>query len=218
LIYLSSAETSRYSIQVPTVEQQPAQPTENRKDESKHTFVLKEFDSEMQCAVCAELLYPSSLAAQCTTCRLLCHARCMCPHWASGFRVPPCLKNSLSSSSSSSSSMKGTKRKKDTLDQEDLEEYTSHQWSPFLNLSANWCSHCGYSLSLGQGNQEGANRQCEACKITCHAQCQDLVGKRCDLQHAPPYSSIAGHYEPLNEWFPHLRKPQPKTASRARIR
>lgn len=202
-------------MQVPRVEQRLAQPTENQKKESEHTFIMKEFDSEMRCSVCAEFLYPFSLAAQCTTCKMLCHVWCMYSNWRWFLWVPPCLKNS------SSSSMKGAKRKKDTLDQEDLEEYRSHQWVPFLNLSANWCSHCGYSLSLGQGNQEGANRQCEACKITCHAQCQDLVGKRCDLENAPPSKgSITGCFE-LSELFPQsgrTRKPRSKTASRTRIK
>jgi hypothetical protein len=109
--------------------------------------------------------------------------------------VPPCLKNS---SSSSSSSVKGAKRKSHYMDETDL-KYDSHQWIPSLNLSANWCSHCGYPLSLGQGNQEGANRQCEACKVICHAQCQGLVAKRCILEDLapPPPSLVTCHGDSL---------------------
>lgn len=183
--------------------------------ESEHTFVIKEFDSEMRCAMCAEFLNPSSLAAQCTTCKMLCHVWHLYLDWFIGLWIPSCLKKS--SLSSSSSAIKGAKRKIQMLDGENLEEYTFHQWVPFLNLSANWCSHCGYSLSLGQGNQEGANRQCEACKITCHAQCQDLVGKRCDLQNAPPSINLIGCSLPLSAFIPQsgrARKPRSKTASR----
>lgn len=165
---------------------QSAQPTEGQKRESEHTFLMKEFDSEMRCSVCAEFLYPFSLAAQCITCKMLCHVWCMNSNWRYLLWVPPCLKNTSSSSSSSSA----VKRKSYYMDQVDL-KYDSHQWIPFLNLSANWCSHCGYSLSFGQGNQEGANRQCAACKITCHAQCQGLVAKGCILQDlGPPPSSM----------------------------
>lgn len=172
-------------MQALRAEQQSAQTIKGQKRESEHTFVMKDFDSEMRCSVCAEFLYPFSLAAQCTTCKMLCHIWCMYSNWRVLFWVPSCLKNS-----STSSSLSRAKRKSHYMDQADL-KYDSHQWSPLLNLSANWCSHCGFSLSLGQGNQEGANRQCEACKITCHAQCQGLVAKRCILQdHAPPPSSL----------------------------
>lgn len=174
----------------------------------------------MRCAVCAEFLYPFSLGAQCTKCKMLCHPWCMYSTWGLfswAPLVPPCLKNS----SSPSSSMNGTKRKKDHLFQIVEEEYKSHQWVPFLNLSANWCSLCGYSLSLGQGNQEGANRRCEACKITCHAQCQSLVGKKCDLEYSGPINSNrSGFFEPLSELLPNdrrrTREPESKTRSRIR--
>ena len=165
----------------------------------------------MRCSVCAEFLSPFSLGAQCITCKMLCHIWCMYSNWRWFLWVPPCLKNSTSSS------MKGTKRKTNTLNQEDLKEYRSHQWVPFLNSSSNWCSHCGYSLSLGQGNQECANRRCEVCKITCHAQCQGLVGKRCDLEFSAP--TDPGPCGSLHKMFPKFRlgktrEPRSKTRPR----
>ncbi|KAH8696551.1 hypothetical protein BGW36DRAFT_360380 [Talaromyces proteolyticus] len=56
-----------------------------------------------------------------------------------------------------------------------LDPSESHQFVPFFNVSANWCCHCGFYLSQGQGNCEGANRRCEKCGLTCHAQCQALM-------------------------------------------
>jgi hypothetical protein len=55
-----------------------------------------------------------------------------------------------------------------------------HQFVPLFNTSANWCCHCGYFLSPGQGNSEGANRRCEKCGLTCHAQCQAFLELKCD--------------------------------------
>lgn len=145
-----------------------------------HSFLKKEFEYVMRCALCAKYCPAFSLLIQCTTCYVLGHRSC----FASGHFLfkSPCL------DSSTSSSMAEAKRQHERqlkvhvfnahLDSRIVVE-KQHQWVSFLNLSANWCRHCGYLLSLGQGNQEGANRRCEACKLTCHAQCQPLVSGNC---------------------------------------
>jgi Phorbol esters/diacylglycerol binding domain (C1 domain) len=149
-----------------------SQPLKNPYPDAGHNFTVKLFDCQTQCALCATSSCAFSLAAQCTTCKILCHTRCLEDRqfvW-----IPSCLNTPPPS-------------KKGQLMSE---KSKSHQWFPFLNLSANWCSHCGLPLSLGQGNQEGANRQCVECAKTCHAQCQLLVPSRCGSSSTLPFWPI----------------------------
>lgn len=137
-----------------------SRPMKNQFLNSGHKFIVKMFECQMRCALCTRSSCAFSLAAQCTTCKLSCHTTCLEDDnfaW-----IPSCLHTTPPPLSKEESACK------------------SHQWVPLLNLSANWCSHCGFPMSLGQGNlQEGANRRCEECAETCHAQCQLLVPSRC---------------------------------------
>jgi hypothetical protein len=146
-----------------------SQPIKHRYSGSGHNFILKLFDYQVQCAFCAVSLCAFSLAAQCTACKMLCHTNCL--EKGEFAWIPLCLADT---------SPPPLKMQKD--------ESKPHQWVSFLNLSAKWCCHCGLPLSLGRGNQEGANMRCEKCDKTCHAQCQLLVPSRCgSFRVLPPH-------------------------------
>jgi hypothetical protein len=119
-----------------------SRPMKNRFLNSGHNFIVKLFDCQMRCALCARSSCAFSLAAQCTTCKLLCQTACLEDDdfaW-----IPSCLNTPPLSLSKDESACK------------------LHHRVPLLNLAAKWCSHCGFPVSLGEGNhQEGANRRCE---------------------------------------------------------
>lgn len=144
-----------------------SQPMKNRFLDSGHNFIVKLFDCQMRCALCTRWSCAFSLAAQCITCKLLCHTKCLGDGnlaW-----IPSCLNTPSPALSKDESACK------------------LHRWVPLLNLSGNWCSHCGFPMSLGEGNhQEGPNRRCEECAKTSHAQCQLLVPSRCGFFPALP--------------------------------
>lgn len=138
--------------------------------------MIKKFPHKMRCAVYQKSCDSFARVLQCITCKILCHTSSGCHSPPSHF-MPPC-------SDQSHSSMEEAKRRHTLL--LNSGKYARcrifrHQWVPYFNLSIKWCSHCGYLLSLKQGNQEGADRRCEGCNNTCHAQCQALIPNGCGL-------------------------------------
>jgi hypothetical protein len=167
-----SAELSEVNSQPYPLHNDQPYPLHNDQSPAGHNFVIKKFPHQMRCAVCHKSCDAFSRVRQCTTCKLLCHIVCSLNprHF-----MPPCLDTDYSS-------MEEAKRQhRLLLNSGEFEVYRvyRHQWVPYFNLSTNWCCHCGYLLSLGEGNQEGANRRCEECNNTCHAQCQALIPNRC---------------------------------------
>jgi hypothetical protein len=146
-----------------------------------HNFAFKNFEYEMRCALCEEYNPASRSLAQCTICKIVCHETCFSPVRFSF--VPSCLYTDTTSSTSSTSTSLSMKEAKWRYSLRAKAQFQSHhQWEPLFNLSANWCSHCGFFLSLGPGNHEGANRRYKKCGITCHAQCEPLVSSKCGFK------------------------------------
>lgn len=124
-----------------------------------HDFVYLKCYYSMLCTYCHKYF---DYGMQCNKCRMACHLDCCIrlgrlPHFNETLFYVRC------------SDVPETER-----------QDPNHQFVPLFNVSANWCCHCGYYLSPGQGNFEGANRRCEKCGLTCHAQCQALLELHCD--------------------------------------
>lgn len=123
-----------------------------------HHFVYRKFYHSMLCACCDKYF---GYGVQCKKCQLACHLRCHTQLYRDPGFLVPCLDTP------------------EELKQSLLNPAIKHRFVPLFNTSANWCCHCGFFLSPGQGNGEGANRRCEKCGLTCHAQCQALIARQC---------------------------------------
>ncbi|RYP70378.1 hypothetical protein DL771_005499 [Monosporascus sp. 5C6A] len=65
-------------------------------------------------------------------------------------------------------------------DEEKINHRIPHRFSPFSNVTANWCCHCGYILPFGKKNC----RKCSECGLTAHAHCVHLIPDFCGMSMA----------------------------------
>lgn len=120
-----------------------------------HKFVQQQFYNIMRCSLCGDFLKYSA-GFQCQDCRLTCHKKCYQKV------VTKCISKASTESDP---------------DEEKLNHRIPHRFGPTINMSANWCCHCGYILPLGKKNV----RKCSECGLTCHPQCAHLVPDFCGM-------------------------------------
>jgi tRNA A-37 threonylcarbamoyl transferase component Bud32 len=157
-----------------------------------HKFVQQQFYNIMRCALCGELL-KNAAGMQCQDCKFLCHKNC--------FKkvVTKCITQPTAETDP---------------DEAKINHRIPHRWTPFSNITANWCCHCGYLLSLGRKNQK-----CKECSLTCHSDCTHFVPDFCgmdmatankilmEIQNARPPRRPAGPL--VNKTLRPQDKPQP---------
>ncbi|KAJ1655725.1 Serine/threonine kinase [Dispira simplex] len=121
-----------------------------------HRFYPKPFYTIMKCAMCEEYLV-NSVGYQCDDCNLFCHEKCHSKV------VTKCISKSDSEID---------------RDEDKINHRIPHRFEPSTVLSANWCSHCGYMLSLGRKD----NRKCSECNMLCHQSCSLMVPHFCGMK------------------------------------
>ncbi|KAJ3466004.1 hypothetical protein MRS44_006662 [Fusarium solani] len=123
-----------------------------------HKFVQHQFYNIMRCALCGDFLKYST-GMQCEDCKYTCHTKCY------SSVVTKCISKSNAETDP---------------DEEKINHRIPHRFTPFSNMTANWCCHCGYILPFGKKNC----RKCSECGLTCHAQCVHLVPDFCGMSMA----------------------------------
>ncbi|KAH7319821.1 protein kinase C [Stachybotrys elegans] len=123
-----------------------------------HKFVQHQFYNIMRCALCGDFLKYSA-GMQCEDCKYTCHTKC----------YPSVVTKCISKSNAETDA-----------DEEKINHRIPHRFSPFSNMTANWCCHCGYMLPFGKKNC----RKCSECGLTCHAHCVHLVPDFCGMSMA----------------------------------
>jgi classical protein kinase C len=95
-----------------------------------HKFVQHQFYNIMRCALCGDFLKYSA-GMQCEDCKYTCHTKC----------YPSVVTKCISKSNAESDP-----------DEEKINHRIPHRFTPFSNVTANWCCHCGYILPFGKKN------------------------------------------------------------------
>lgn len=95
-----------------------------------HKFVQHQFYNIMRCALCGDFLKYSA-GMQCEDCKYTCHTKCY------SSVVTKCISKSNAETDP---------------DEEKINHRIPHRFSPFSNVTANWCCHCGYILPFGKKN------------------------------------------------------------------
>ncbi|KAJ1983685.1 Serine/threonine kinase [Dimargaris verticillata] len=121
-----------------------------------HRFYPKPFYTIMKCAMCEEFLV-NSVGFQCEDCNLFCHERCHSKV------VTKCITKSETEAE---------------RDEDKINHRIPHRFEPATNLSASWCSHCGYMLPLGRRD----NRRCSECHQQCHEACAVFIPDFCGMK------------------------------------
>ncbi|OLL23182.1 Protein kinase C-like [Neolecta irregularis DAH-3] len=122
-----------------------------------HKFVQQQFYQIMRCALCGDFL-KNAAGFQCEDCRYTCHKKC----------YPKVFSKCISKTNAETDP-----------EEEKLNYRIPHRFEPTINISANWCCHCGYILPLGKKQ----TRKCSECCLTCHAQCSHLVPDFCGISN-----------------------------------
>ncbi|ODN84467.1 hypothetical protein L202_00413 [Cryptococcus amylolentus CBS 6039] len=120
-----------------------------------HQFVQRQFYQPIMCALCQEFLLTGE-GYQCEDCRYACHKKCY-PKV-----VTKCVSKSVADGEG---------------DEEKINHRIPHRFTPYTNMSANWCCHCGYMLPFGRKNSV----KCSECALTCHQTCSHLVPDFCGM-------------------------------------
>ncbi|KAI0900032.1 hypothetical protein F4806DRAFT_276407 [Annulohypoxylon nitens] len=131
-----------------------------------HKFVQHQFYNIMRCALCGDFLKYSA-GMQCEDCKYTCHTKCY------SSVVTKCISKSNAETDP---------------DEEKINHRIPHRFSPFSNVTANWCCHCGYILPFGKKNC----RKCSECGLTAHAQCVHLVPDFCGMSMAVANQILEG--------------------------
>ncbi|KAI0478521.1 hypothetical protein GGR56DRAFT_630673, partial [Xylariaceae sp. FL0804] len=131
-----------------------------------HKFVQHQFYNIMRCALCGEFLKYSA-GMQCEDCKYTCHTKCYTSV------VTKCISKSNAETDP---------------DEEKINHRIPHRFSPFANVTANWCCHCGYILPFGKKNC----RKCSECGLTAHAACVHLVPDFCGMSMAVANQILEG--------------------------
>ncbi|KAB5555106.1 hypothetical protein GE09DRAFT_148808 [Coniochaeta sp. 2T2.1] len=132
-----------------------------------HKFVQRQFYNIMRCALCGDFLKYSA-GMQCEDCKYTCHTKCYTSV------VTKCISKSNAESDP---------------DEEKINHRIPHRFTPFSNLTANWCCHCGYMLPIGSKKN---SRRCTECSLTAHAQCVHLVPDFCGMSMAVANQILEG--------------------------
>ncbi|KIR30282.1 AGC/PKC protein kinase [Cryptococcus deuterogattii 99/473] len=120
-----------------------------------HKFVQRQFYQPIMCALCQEFLLTGE-GYQCEDCRYACHKKC----------YPKVVTKCISKSNADGEG-----------DEEKINHRIPHRFTPYTNMSANWCCHCGYMLPFGRKNAV----KCSECALTCHQTCSHLVPDFCGM-------------------------------------
>lgn len=120
-----------------------------------HKFVQRQFYQPIMCALCRELLLTGE-GYQCEDCRYACHKRC----------YPKVVTKCISKPATDGEG-----------DEEKINHRIPHRFQPYTNITANWCSHCGYMLPFGRKNAY----KCSECGLTCHQSCAHLIPDFCGM-------------------------------------
>ncbi|EIW72787.1 hypothetical protein TREMEDRAFT_58957 [Tremella mesenterica DSM 1558] len=120
-----------------------------------HKFVQRQFYQPIMCALCQEFLLTGE-GYQCEDCRYTCHKKC----------YPKVVTKCISKSNADGEG-----------DEEKINHRIPHRFTPYTNMSANWCCHCGYMLPFGRKNSV----KCSECSLTCHQTCSHLVPDFCGM-------------------------------------
>ncbi|XP_044724032.1 kinase [Hirsutella rhossiliensis] len=131
-----------------------------------HKFVQHQFYNIMRCALCGDFLKYSA-GMQCEDCKYTCHNKCY--HSV----VTKCISKSNAETDP---------------EEEKINHRIPHRFTPFSNMTANWCCHCGYILPFGKKNC----RKCSECGLTSHAQCVHLVPDFCGMSMAVANQILEG--------------------------
>ncbi|KAI0010949.1 hypothetical protein F4779DRAFT_261130 [Xylariaceae sp. FL0662B] len=131
-----------------------------------HKFVQHQFYNIMRCALCGDFLKYSA-GMQCEDCKYTCHTKCY------SSVVTKCISKSNAETDP---------------DEEKINHRIPHRFTPFSNVTANWCCHCGYILPFGKKNC----RKCTECGLTAHAQCVHLVPDFCGMSMAVANQILEG--------------------------
>ncbi|KAI1631582.1 hypothetical protein F4809DRAFT_155177 [Biscogniauxia mediterranea] len=131
-----------------------------------HKFVQHQFYNIMRCALCGDFLKYSA-GMQCEDCKYTCHTKC----------YPSVVTKCISKSNAETDP-----------DEEKINHRIPHRFTPFSNVTANWCCHCGYILPFGKKNC----RKCSECGLTAHAQCAHLVPDFCGMSMAVANQILEG--------------------------
>ncbi|KAI1436152.1 hypothetical protein GGR50DRAFT_686629 [Xylaria sp. CBS 124048] len=131
-----------------------------------HKFVQHQFYNIMRCALCGEFLKYSA-GMQCEDCKYTCHTKC----------YPSVVTKCISKTNAETDP-----------DEEKINHRIPHRFTPFSNVTANWCCHCGYILPFGKKNC----RKCNECGLTAHAHCVHLVPDFCGMSMAVANQILEG--------------------------
>ncbi|CAJ2514172.1 Uu.00g022910.m01.CDS01 [Anthostomella pinea] len=131
-----------------------------------HKFVQQQFYTIMRCALCGDFLKYSA-GMQCEDCKYTCHTKC----------YPSVVTKCISKSNAETDP-----------DEEKINHRIPHRFSPFSNLTTNWCCHCGYILPFGKKNC----RKCSECGLTAHSHCVHLVPDFCGMSMAVANQILEG--------------------------
>ncbi|KAI1379361.1 hypothetical protein F4677DRAFT_329127 [Hypoxylon crocopeplum] len=131
-----------------------------------HKFVQHQFYNIMRCALCGDFLKYSA-GMQCEDCKYTCHTKCY------SSVVTKCISKSNAETDP---------------DEEKINHRIPHRFTPFSNVTANWCCHCGYILPFGKKNC----RKCTECGLTAHAACVHLVPDFCGMSMAVANQILEG--------------------------
>lgn len=104
-----------------------------------HKFVQHQFYNIMRCALCGDFLKYSA-GMQCEDCKYTCHTKCYTSV------VTKCISKSNAETDP---------------DEEKINHRIPHRFSPYSNLTANWCCHCGYILPFGKKNCRKCSGECD---------------------------------------------------------
>ncbi|KAK8090726.1 calcium-independent protein kinase C [Apiospora phragmitis] len=145
-----------------------------------HKFVQHQFYNIMRCALCGDFLKYSA-GMQCEDCKYTCHTKCY------SSVVTKCISKSNAETDP---------------DEEKINHRIPHRFTPFSNVTANWCCHCGYMLPFGKEELSKvfsvlfwltaeANPHTE-CNLTAHAACVHLVPDFCGMSMAVANQILEG--------------------------
>ncbi|WWC58454.1 uncharacterized protein I303_100995 [Kwoniella dejecticola CBS 10117] len=120
-----------------------------------HKFVQRQFYQPIMCALCQEFLLTGE-GYQCEDCRYACHKKC----------YPKVVTKCISKTHADAEG-----------DEDKINHRIPHRFTPYTNITANWCCHCGYMLPFGRKNSV----KCSECSLTCHQTCSHLVPDFCGM-------------------------------------
>ncbi|KAJ3386805.1 Serine/threonine kinase [Lobulomyces angularis] len=125
-----------------------------------HKFAATQIYGVSQCAVCNEFM--TSQNYSCQNCQYACHPHCY---------------NKVSTKCISELEYSILKAEGGDTNTGELLKYNiPHKFQQTINLSPNWCGHCGYILPIGKKVS-----RCTECQKNSHKNCSNLIPNFCGL-------------------------------------